>query len=295
MVPVGAGHGERVVRVAFVSDLHLLSSRCDYAHHAISVRNAVQSAEVCVWGGDLFDFCWSCEGDGPASRAIAIDWLERWRVEFPEKTFVYLNGNHDAQTEFQTALQRWAGSEADPPLPPETTARSVPSETSVTRAPASADRLPIRPGATYVGWDAIRLGDCLMVHGDVIEGNGAAVGLARYRSRWQHERTGVPHPPMIRNRLYNAVVSTRLHLATAGVAHRHKNVCMKLMRWIRSQPEWVGEGLQRIIFGHTHRRLGGVRVADYEFFNGGAAVKHVPFEPVVLEVSICRDSCFLPS
>src|SRR6056297_1750871 len=49
--------------IAFISDLHLLSSRHDYARHAASVRRAIESCDVCIWGGDLFDFHWSCEGD----------------------------------------------------------------------------------------------------------------------------------------------------------------------------------------------------------------------------------------
>ena len=252
----------------FISDLHLLSSRCHYARHAEAVRRAVEEADVCVWGGDLFDFCWSCQGDGPTSRRIAIEWLQRWRDEFPEKTFVYLTGNHDAQPEFQVALSNMFGS------------------THIKHSPSSPPSLAIQPSAMHVGLDAIRIGDCLMVHGDVIEAGGIASELPAYRGRWQHERTGIAHPPKVRNGLYNAAVGARLHLATAGIAHRRKNVCMRLLRWIRSQPDWVGHDVRRIVFGHTHRRLSGVRIAGYEFFNTGAAVKHVPFEPVVLQIQI---------
>ena len=281
-----SGQSGRVVRTAFISDLHLLTSRCDYQRHATSIRHAVEASEVCVWGGDLFDFCWSIEGDGPASRKIAIEWLQQWRSEFPEKTFVYLTGNHDAQPEFQEALSRWSLQNSD----------SQNSDSQNSDSPFAARLLTIRPDAVHVGLDAIRLGDCLMVHGDVIEGNkiegnkieghGIDSGLARYRSRWQHERTGRPRPPMIRNQLYNAAVTARLHLATASVAHRRKNVCMRLMHWIRGQPDWFGEGVRRVVFGHTHRRLDGIRIADYEFYNAGAAVKHVAFEPVVLDVRV---------
>lgn len=264
-----SGDGDRQYTTAFISDLHLLSSRCHYSRHEGAIRRAVEAAQVCVWGGDLFDFCWSCHGDGPQSREIAIEWLEQWRTEFPDKTFVYLTGNHDAQPEFQDALAEWAGSDPNRPL-----------------AVDGEHELTIQPQAVYVGLDAIRLGDCLMVHGDVIEAGGVDADLARYRSRWQHERRGIERPPRVRNQLYNAAVSARLHLATASVAHRRKNVCMRLVHWIHSQPDWVGDGVQRIVFGHTHRRLDGIRIADYQFYNTGAAVKHVPFDPVVLDVGV---------
>ncbi len=222
-----------------------------------------------MWGGDLFDFCWSCEGDGPKSRELAIEWLDRWKREFPEKTFVYLTGNHDAQTEFQDALAEWAGGSGQ--------ARG---------ASLQHPRLSIEPAAVHVGLDAIRIGDCLMVHGDVIEAGGIDAGLAAYRSRWQHDRTGTHRPPTIRNSLYNVAVNARLHLATAGVAHRRKNSCLRLLRWTRNQPDWVDDGVRRIVFGHTHRRLRGVRIAGYEFYNGGATIKHVPFAPIVLETRV---------
>ncbi len=260
---------------AFISDLHLLSSRCSYDDHEAAIRHAVESAEVCVWGGDLFDFCWSCEGDGPTSRKLAIDWLDRWKCEYPEKTFVYLTGNHDAQPEFQAALSQWARDNGQPKFP-----------SPQSPQPPQPPQLSIEPSILHVGLDAVRIGDCLLVHGDVIEAGGIDSGLAAYRSRWHHERRGIARPPAVRNSLYNVAVHARVHLATAGVAHRRKNVCLRLVRWMNGQPDWVGDGVRRIIFGHTHRRLRGVRTAGYEFYNGGATVKHVPFSPIVLSTSV---------
>ncbi|MFG0286549.1 MAG: metallophosphoesterase [Rhodopirellula sp. JB044] len=279
LVRPGSGNAKRQLTVAFVSDLHLLSSRSNYGEHHGVVRKAVEAADVCVWGGDLFDFCWSCEGDGPTSRRIAVDWLEAWREEFPEKSFVYLTGNHDAQPEFQAALAQWAAPYRSP-------LSAVAAQQYSASQPIGTHELPLQPGSVHVGLDALRVGNCLMVHGDVIEGGGSHAGLGRYRSRWHHERTDIHEPPAIRNHLYNAAVSARLHLATAGAVHRRKRVCMRLLRWVRQQPEWLGDGIEQIVFGHTHRRLRGVRIAGYEFYNAGAAVKHVPFEPVVLGLSL---------
>ncbi len=270
--PADALDANNVCTAAFISDLHLLSSRCNYRDHEYVIRNAIEAADVCVWGGDLFDFCWSCEGDGPKSRRLAIEWLDRWKREFPMKTFVYLTGNHDAQPEFQDALAQWAGN-----------THQISSDQS------PRPELSIQPAAVHVGLDAVRIGDCLMVHGDVIERGGMDGGLAAYRSRWQHERTGADRPPAIRNSVYNAAVKARLHLATAGVAHRRKDVCLRLLRWTRSQPDWVSDGVRRIVFGHTHRRLRGVHIAGYEFYNGGATVKHVPFAPIVLETEVSTE------
>lgn len=249
--------------IAFVSDLHLFSSRCHYQRHEAAVRRCIEAADICVWGGDLFDFCWSQIGDGRQSRAAAIDWLETWRAEFPDKSFVYLTGNHDAQPTFAEALQQWAKPHSGAGL--------------------IDDRfLDITPGSVHVGWDAVRWGDILLVHGDVIEGGNHPASLATYRNRWSHESRKSTAPMRVRNGIYDAAVAARLHLAAAGVAHRRRASCLRLLRWARNQPEWLHRDLDRIVFGHTHRRLDGVRVAGVQFFNGGAAVRHVGFSPVLL-------------
>jgi len=137
-------------------------------------------------------------------------------------------------------------------------------------------------GQVHVGWDAIRIGDTILVHGDVIESVGCHGGLVKYRSRWQHERFG--GPPPVRNRIYDTAVNARLHLAAARVAHRRRSVCLRLMRWTKNQPNWFYLGANRIVFGHTHRRMAGVTIGGTEFHNAGAAVRHVPFTPVLLRM-----------
>lgn len=269
------------LQMAFISDLHLFSSRCNYERHEATIRRAVEASDVCVWGGDLFDFCWSRIGGGDVSRKAAIDWLEAWRAEFPEKTFVYLTGNHDAQAAFRESLEQWA-------LPHTQPENLSPSDTDgdnsdSTRA-AQHVRLPMRPGSVYVGLDAIRLADTLMVHGDVIEGGRNSVGLDQYRNRWAHEPA--TSPANLQNGLYDAAVTARLHLAAAGVAHRRRSTCLRLLHWARQQPDWMHHNIGQVVFGHTHRCLRGVHVAGIDFYNAGAAVKHVKFEPVVLPVSV---------
>ncbi|MEO9931607.1 MAG: metallophosphoesterase [Rhodopirellula bahusiensis] len=268
------------VRLAFVSDLHLFSSRCHYERHEATIRRAVEASDVCVWGGDLFDFCWSRLGGGDVSRRAAIDWLEAWRSEFPEKIFVYLSGNHDAQASFRDSLEEWAR----PHFQSDDFQSSDPHQGDQNAAvPAQHIRLRMRPGAVHVGWDAIRLADTLMVHGDVIEGGRYPAGLDQYRNRWAHEPA--TSPANLQNGLYDAAVTARLHLAAAGVVHRRRSTCLRLLHWARQQPHWLHHDIQRMVFGHTHRCLSGVHVAGIDFYNGGAAVKHVKFEPVVLSVA----------
>lgn len=273
----------RPMRLAFISDLHLFSSRCHYDRHEPAIRRALEASDVCVWGGDLFDFCWSQLGDGEQSRRAAVDWLEDWRSEFPDKVFVYLNGNHDAQAKFRDSLSEWAkpharsGDQQHQNLSPVTKDSVKSSEPT---------RLSLRPGAIHVGWDALRFADTLLVHGDVMEGGNHDMALAQYRHRWSHEPN--TSPANLQNGLYDAAVTARLHLAAASVVHRRRSTCLRLLHWARQQPAWLHHDLKRIVFGHTHRHINGVRVAGIDFYNGGAAVRHVKFDPVLLQVS-CRD------
>ncbi len=66
-------------------------------------------------------------------------------------------------------------------------------------------------------------------------------------------------------------------------AHRRRATCIRLIRWMHSQPTESTEGVRRIVFGHTHRPIKGYRVGGIEFHNGGAAIRHVPFSPVTIE------------
>ena len=232
-------------RLAFVSDLHLFSSRCNIQRHRWAIEQAVQWADVCVWGGDLFDFRWSRAGNDTATIRQSIAWLEDWCERHPETTFVYLDGNHDAHAAFAKAMRTW-----------------------------SQDNPRFR-----CGLDALRIGDSLLLHGDVIEGNGSSEKFEAYRAHWRSKsQAGV-----LSHRAYDAVIAARMHRAVASAAHRNKRTCLRLLHWIHSQPKPLVEGVERVIFGHTHRRLDGLRVDGVRFYNGGATIRHVPFHPVQLE------------
>jgi UDP-2,3-diacylglucosamine pyrophosphatase LpxH len=50
---------DSVKRLTFISDLHLFSNRCNASEHVDLMARAIDESELCVWGGDLFDFRWS--------------------------------------------------------------------------------------------------------------------------------------------------------------------------------------------------------------------------------------------
>lgn len=238
--------GDRQVgKLTFISDLHLFSNRCNASEHQDLIERSIRQSELCIWGGDLFDFRWSRLDNESQSVARAIDWLDQWYERFPQTNFVFLDGNHDAHLAFSRELTRW-----------------------------SNDRRRFQ-----CGLDCIRVHDTLLLHGDVIEGRGNADAFSDYRGRWQDKKVA----GRMANHFYDVAVAARVHKAAAMAAHRRRSTCIRLIRWMHQQPSAATAGIRRIVFGHTHRRISGYRVSGIEFYNGGAAIRHVPFSPVMIK------------
>jgi UDP-2,3-diacylglucosamine hydrolase len=235
-----------VRRLAFVSDLHLFSSRSNATEHQESIRRAIAESDVCVWGGDLFDFRWSRINSEQATIDHALGWLDEWYQQFPEVSFVFLDGNHDAHASFTSQLSAWS---------------------------SRRDRF-------QCGLDCVRIDDTLLLHGDVIEGGGSPSAFADYRDRWSDR----PTAGRMASGIYDVAIAARVHRAAAVAVHRKRSTCLRLIRWLHRQPSESSEGIRRIVFGHTHRLIDGYRVQGMEFYNGGAAIRHVPFSPVTLKI-----------
>jgi UDP-2,3-diacylglucosamine pyrophosphatase LpxH len=234
-------------KLTFISDLHLFSSRSNAEQHRDLIASSIDDADLCVWGGDLFDFRWSRLRDENESVDRSLEWLDHWYQQFPTKQFVFLDGNHDAHMAFSENLAAWT---------------------------SQRDRF-------RAGLDCIRVGQTLLLHGDVIEGRGCPDRFSRYREGWQAK----PVASTTANKLYDAAIASRAHRAAAATAHRRRNTCIRLLRWMHAQPSEATAGVRRIVFGHTHRRIHAYRVEGVEFYNGGAAIQHVPFHPVSLQTS----------
>ena len=240
---------DEVERLAFVSDLHLYCRRFDgerASEHLDLIARAIGESDVCVWGGDLFDFRWSRLGDEKSTISEALRWLDDWYERFPSVRFVFLDGNHDAHAQFAAALSSW-----------------------------SADRERFE-----CGLNCLRIEDTLLLHGDVIEGGGTPDAFADYRDRWSDR----PTAGRMASGVYDLAIATRVHRAAAVAVHRRRSTCLRLMRWLHQQPDGTSDGIRRIVFGHTHRLIDGYRVQGIEFYNGGAAIRHVPFSPVQLSI-----------
>ena len=231
--------------ICFISDLHLFSDRCCVQEHTDVIRRSIERSDLCIWGGDLFDFRWSRLGCEERSVSEAIAWLDRWTQQFPQKQFLYLDGNHDAHLPFRLDLKTWS-----------------------------------QGVSTFnCGYNSVRIGDTVFTHGDVIEGRGSLQAFRDYRASWENK----PVASRFASRAYDVAIAVRAHQVAALTAHRKRSTCLRLLRWLHRQDSESVTGVRRFVFGHTHRRLLDYEVGGVRFYNGGAAIRHVPFSPILID------------
>lgn len=235
-------------RIAFVSDLHLFSSRTTAQQHRTAMINAARSADMVVFGGDLFDFRWSQFDCHQQTATAAIDWLRNFAEQTGgQREYLYLFGNHDGDSELRQALRDWAA---------------------------------VRPEFTVAG-DLLRVDDTVFLHGDAIEAKGDLARFANYRSRWAAK----PQAGDAQARAYDAAVSLGAHRVAAALAHRRTRTCQRLLHYLNHHQCGPDDGIRRVVFGHTHRFLAGHWFGGVRFYNPGATIRGVPFRPLVLDTA----------
>ncbi len=228
-----------VMKGYFLSDLHLFSKRSEAESYTKLIRETADRAHTLVLGGDIFDFKWSTRPSLNHSIDEALRWIRNLIESHPKCAFYYLLGNHDAHPDFVAELDRLAFDQA---------------------------RLVWQP---YV----LRLGRCVFLHGDILDGDIEHVHVDARRRK--HEQK--PSPQAYRHWLYEAVVKARLHRVAAQVVKRHRSVLMKLNRYLAEQGMDASHGITDVYFGHTHREMDGVVYEGLTFHNGGASIKGLGF------------------
>lgn len=226
----------------FLSDLHLFSRRSHADVYWKQFYETVERAHTLILGGDIFDFKWSTRPSLGHSIAEAIRWLDDLAVAYPNCALYYLLGNHDAHPDFVAELDRLA---FDKPK---------------------------------IVWQPyfLRLGSCVFLHGDVVDGEPDHEMLEARRRASENR----PSPRAYRHFLYDAVVQARLHSVVARVAVRQGMVLKKLSQYLTSHGMDASSGVTDIYFGHTHREMDGVEYYGLRYHNGGASIKGIGFRIV---------------
>ncbi|MCA9193514.1 MAG: metallophosphoesterase [Planctomycetales bacterium] len=239
-------------RGLFISDLHLLSRRSVGQRHWDLLRRDLHAYDVLLLGGDIFDFRWSLHGPLDSSVTVARDWLLQAVDENPSLRLIYLLGNHDCLTLWQSMLQ-----------------------TVAIECPRFC-------------WSEhpLAIGHNVFLHGDILDAGTSHFHLDRYRSQFSEdhrERSDLAH------RIYDAVVAFRMHQLPGHMLHYPRRVTRRLGAYLRSLNLAAEQGIHEVYFGHTHRPLSGVPFQGQLYFNSGSGVRHLPFRPCRFQCDVELD------
>ena len=125
----------------------------------------------------------------------------------------------------------------------------------------------------------LHLGDAVFLHGDVLDAGHDLSKLDSYRDRF-HPKS---KQSTFSRRAYGALVAMRIHRMAPQLRHRELQTCQKLLRLLPQLVKAPGR-IRRVFFGHTHVAVAGRELNGVKFYNPGAAIRHIAFEPVQFDL-----------
>lgn len=230
-----------------LSDLHLFTRRSGAEELLEQIQFAARASDSFVLAGDIFDFRWS---RFPSAEATA-DEAERWLGDLVERSptteFHYVLGNHDHHPAWVERLEQLAARE---------------------------------PRFRWYPYQ-LRLGNAVFLHGDAGNPGMTQERLESYRGRFADERPA----SSASQRLYDVVISLRLHVVGAWLMFPEKSVVRRLTTHLRALgSEWTTD-VRNVYFGHTHLALSGVEHDGRRFHNCGSPMRGLPFQILEADLS----------
>ena len=227
-------------KTVFASDLHLFSRRSQAPRHVPALHAAASDANTFVLGGDIFDFRWSMHGSSEETTRHAIRWLDELVGSHPQCDFHFVQGNHDCNRRFVSALETYS---------------------------ATSPNLTLHP--YYV-----RLGKNVFLHGDAADHpEMSAQRLTKRREHWSSDETR----SQVRHVLYDLAVTARLHRLAGKVAHPRRRVVHRILGYLNRIQHGPESGVEHVYFGHTHDALENYRYRGVTFHNPGAPIAGLQF------------------
>jgi UDP-2,3-diacylglucosamine pyrophosphatase LpxH len=230
----------------FVSDLHQFSRRSQADRYLPALQAAAARASTFVLGGDIFDFRWSMYSSAEETVRHAVRWLDDLVAGHPRCDFHFVQGNHDCNRRFVSALESYS---------------------------ATRPNLKLHP---YY----LRLGKSVFLHGDAADHPAmCAARLTKRRENWSHDETR----SQVRHVLYDLAVSARLHRLAGKVVHPRRRVVHRILGYLDRIQQGPEAGVEQVYFGHTHDALDHFRYRGLTFHNPGAPIAGLAFRIVELQ------------
>jgi UDP-2,3-diacylglucosamine pyrophosphatase LpxH len=227
----------------FVSDLHLFSRRSQGPRHEAAIHAAAARAGVFILGGDIFDFRWSTLPSPEETARHAVRWLDALVGSYPQVEFHFIQGNHDCNRRFVSALEAYR---------------------------VGRPNLQLHPFF-------LRQGKNIFLHGDAADHPAMCqVRLKRRREHWSHDESR----SQVRHVLYDLAVTARLHRLAGKVAHPRRRVVHRILGYLERIHQGPLSGVEHVYFGHTHEALENYRYRGVTFHNPGAPMAGLKFRIV---------------
>ena len=235
------------IRGMAVSDLHLFAYRSAGAEYFDSLRRQLNSADILVLNGDIFDFRWSTLPSPEVTVQRAVEWLHAVRAAYPSCEIHYVLGNHDCPAFFRERL----------------------------------DELANTLGRFQWHEFGVRIGTALFVHGDCTHRRMNPAGLRRFREEWDNDRQ---HRPGWRTKAYVAVDRLGVTRFAHQYYFPRKTTVERAMHYLdHASPRWRANS-RDCYFGHTHQPFSNHQHGDIRFHNTGSAIRGMGFNPLAFSV-----------
>lgn len=239
-----------MAKVCFVADLHMFARRSTAERYQDRIIEAALESDLCVLGGDIFDFRWSTYLTEDETAHAAVEWLRHFDEATQHCRVHFLLGNHDDHPEL-------------------------------------LERLPfLEQEMTTFEWSRyyFRIGDTLFLHGDVADKNMTAACLKLQREQFSHGSRTELH-----NRLYDVAIKAQLHRLAPPAVYPCKRVAKRILAYMESIGHGRESGVEHVCFGHTHRPMDHFLYGGVHFHNGGAPIGDAPFRILVRDVALDGD------
>ncbi|MBT5019410.1 metallophosphoesterase [bacterium] len=234
-------------KICFIADLHMFARRSTAARYQNQIVEAALNSDLCILGGDIFDFRWSRYLTEDETAHAAVEWLRNFDEATQHCQVHFLLGNHDDHPEL------------------------------LERLPFLEQEMKTFEWSRYY----YRIGDTLFLHGDVADKNMTAACLKLQREQFTHGSRTELH-----NRLYDVAIKAQLHRLAPPAVYPCKRVAKRILAYMQSIGHGKETGVSHVYFGHTHRPMDHYLFEGVHFHNGGAPIGDAPFRILHRDVQL---------
>ncbi len=237
-----------------LSDSHLFASRSDAFERFETVYPLLRESNLCVLNGDTFDFRWTILSSLEETVERAHLWLKELLAAYPEITFVFIAGNHDAHPLFMPKLD------------------SLTSDFKNLRA------------IKY----HLLLEDKLFLHGDTIHATDRTLpALDAYRQRFAYKDKQSPAFHL----LFKTLIALRGPNVATALQNVDKN-CEKISDYIDLHLKERTEQIKSVFYGHTHNPFQQHKCRGRLFTNTGSMIRNLDFLALPFEYESLEGAVF---